>query len=107
MDIFPSADYYEREIHDFFGVEFEGNPKLHLKLFLADDWKEKPPLLKDWKQTKTKQSKQVMPVDDEIKQRQQDEHDAEKPVGDSQQHLFEPGKQFPIVKGGDAGCSQK
>ena len=59
MDIFPNADYYEREIHDFFGVEFEGNPKLHLKLFLADDWKEKPPLLKDWKQTKTKQSKQV------------------------------------------------
>lgn len=52
MDIFPNADYYEREIHDFFGIEFEGNPKLHLKLFMADDWKKKPPLLKDWKQVK-------------------------------------------------------
>jgi NADH:ubiquinone oxidoreductase subunit C len=31
---YPNADYYEREIHDFFGVEFEGNMNLHLKLFL-------------------------------------------------------------------------
>jgi len=46
VDVFPNADYYEREIHDFFGVEFEGNPKLHLKLFLPDGWKKKPPLLK-------------------------------------------------------------
>ena len=45
-DIFPNADYYEREIHDFFGIEFEGNPKLHLKLFLPDDWNKKPPLVK-------------------------------------------------------------
>ncbi|NIM47444.1 MAG: hypothetical protein GTN40_04800 [Candidatus Aenigmarchaeota archaeon] len=46
VDVFPNADYYEREIHDFFGVEFEGNPELHLKLFLPDDWNKKPPLLK-------------------------------------------------------------
>lgn len=46
VDIFPSADYFEREIHDFFGVEFKGNPKLHLKLFLPEDWKAKPPLKK-------------------------------------------------------------
>ena len=45
-EMFPSADYYEREIHDFFGVEFKGNSKLHLKLFLPEDWKEKPPLKK-------------------------------------------------------------
>jgi len=44
--IFPNADYYEREIHDFFGVEFQGNPKLHLKLFLPDNWNKKPPLVK-------------------------------------------------------------
>ena len=43
---YPSADYYEREIHDFFGVEFQGNMNLHLKLFLPDDWKSKPPMLK-------------------------------------------------------------
>ncbi|MFH0929413.1 MAG: NADH-quinone oxidoreductase subunit C [Candidatus Aenigmatarchaeota archaeon] len=44
---YPSADYYEREIHDFFGVEFVGNLNLHLKLFLPDNWKGKPPMLKD------------------------------------------------------------
>jgi len=46
VDIYPNADYYEREIHDLFGIEFKGNPKLHLKLFLADEWDKKPPLLK-------------------------------------------------------------
>ena len=45
-DIFPSAEFYEREIYDFFGIEFEGNPRLHHKMFLPDDWKEKPPLLR-------------------------------------------------------------
>ena len=45
-DIFPTTDFYEREIHDFFGVEFEGNENLHLKLFLPDEFKGKPPLLK-------------------------------------------------------------
>jgi NADH-quinone oxidoreductase subunit C len=43
---YPNADYYEREIHDFFGVEFEGNMNLHLKLFLPEDWKDKPPMLR-------------------------------------------------------------
>ena len=43
---YPNADYYEREIHDFFGVEFEGNMNLHLKLFLPENWKGKPPMLK-------------------------------------------------------------
>ena len=46
---YPSADYYEREIHDFFGVEFEGNMNLHLKLFLPENWKKKPPMLKGGK----------------------------------------------------------
>ena len=46
---YPTADYYEREIHDFFDVEFEGNPNLHLKMFLPENWNKKPPLLKDGK----------------------------------------------------------
>jgi len=45
--IFPSAELYERETHDFFGIEFKGNPYLHEKLFLPDNWKDKPPLRKD------------------------------------------------------------
>ena len=47
MDIFPSAEFYEREIHDFFGIEFKGNPRLHEKMFLPDDWNDRPPLQKD------------------------------------------------------------
>jgi NADH-quinone oxidoreductase subunit C len=27
-DIFPTANFHEREIYDFFGVEFEGHPNL-------------------------------------------------------------------------------
>jgi len=45
--IFPSAEIYERENHDFFGIEFEGNNSLHEKLFLPDNWKGKPPLIKE------------------------------------------------------------
>lgn len=44
---FPSAELYERETHDFFGIEFEGNPHLHEKLFLPENFKGKPPLLKE------------------------------------------------------------
>ncbi len=44
--LFPSAIYYECEVHDFFDIEFEDNFRLHDKLFLPDDFKGKPPLLK-------------------------------------------------------------
>ena len=43
ISMYPSAELYEREIHDFFGIEFKGNPRLHEMLFLPEDWKEKPP----------------------------------------------------------------
>lgn len=46
---YPNADYFEREIHDFFGVEFVGNMNLHLKLFLPENWNKNPPLLKGGK----------------------------------------------------------
>jgi len=46
IDIFPAAEIYEREIHDFFGIEFKGNPRLDEKLFLPDTWENKPPMLK-------------------------------------------------------------
>jgi len=42
-DIFPGADIMERELHDLFGIEFEGNPNMDHKLFLDDDWKKGPP----------------------------------------------------------------
>ncbi len=37
-DIIPGASLYEREIHDLFGVKFEGHPALN-KLILPDEWK--------------------------------------------------------------------
>ncbi|MCK5399847.1 NADH-quinone oxidoreductase subunit C, partial [bacterium] len=37
---------YEQEIHEFFGIEFAGNPDLS-PLFLHN-WKEIPPMRKDF-----------------------------------------------------------
>lgn len=42
----PSADLYEREIHDYYGVEFAGNPHLHTHLFLPEETRVHPMLKK-------------------------------------------------------------
>ena len=42
----PVADFFEREIHDYYGVEFKGNPKLHTTLLLPEEEKNHHPLLK-------------------------------------------------------------
>jgi len=41
-DIFPSASIYETEAHEMFGIKFDRLEKT--KMFLSDDWKQKPPL---------------------------------------------------------------
>lgn len=46
-DIYPGARYYEREVHEFFGVEFEGNEDYAKPLFL-ELWDDLPPLRKDF-----------------------------------------------------------
>lgn len=48
--VWPSARIHEREAHELFGVEFEGNPDL-TDLFL-EEWDEMPPFRKDfnWRQ---------------------------------------------------------
>ncbi len=45
-DIWEAAQVYEREVHDFFGITFEGNPDLR-RLFLRADWNGYP-LRKDY-----------------------------------------------------------
>ena len=46
-NIYPGAKYYERDVHEFFGVEFEGNPDSMKQLFL-ENWDDIPPLRKDF-----------------------------------------------------------
>lgn len=46
-DIYPGAIYYEREVHEFFGVHFRGNPTYQKPLFL-ERWDDLPPLRKDF-----------------------------------------------------------
>lgn len=45
--VWKAAEYFEREIFDLFGINFENHPDLR-RLFLDDDWKGFP-LRKDYK----------------------------------------------------------
>ena len=44
--MWPVARFYEREIHEFFGVEFEGND--NMKPLILELWDDIPPLRKDF-----------------------------------------------------------
>ena len=47
-DLLPPAGLYERQIHDLFGITFQGHPNLS-RIILNEDWPQgEYPLRKDW-----------------------------------------------------------
>jgi NADH-quinone oxidoreductase subunit C len=47
IQVWPGAEYHERETHEMFGINFQGHPS-NAHLLLPEDWNDLPPLRKDY-----------------------------------------------------------
>ncbi len=54
LPLWDQAQTYEREIHEMFGVVFDGNP--NLTPFILEDWEGIPPMRKDFDSRKYSQA---------------------------------------------------
>jgi len=46
MNLWDVAQMYERDVHEFFGIEFSGNDDM--RPLILHNWKDKPPMRKDF-----------------------------------------------------------
>ncbi len=47
IDVWPGANWYEREVWELFGINVKGHPMLK-RFLLPDDWNQGNPMRKDW-----------------------------------------------------------
>lgn len=57
-NLYPGANFHERETYDMYGIRFEGHPN-HRRILLPDNWQGGHPLLKDFTDRRPKRPRLV------------------------------------------------
>ena len=101
-DIWPNADWYEREVWDMFGIVFDGHP--HLKRILLPPWWEGHPLRKEYPARATEMGPYKMTSEDAQKmlatlEFSPEEWGLKREDGDRQFMFLNMGPQHPATHG--------